>query len=175
MDINQDGVLDLDDRTVIGSPYPDFTFGWSNNFSYRNFDLSFFIQGVQGVDIHNVLAKYTAPRRITEVWPNGIYPRPGASQNTFTSNPLIGALDIQDGSFIRMSDLTLGYDIPLAKVSGIRAARIYVSAKNLFTITSYDGYNPDVNSTVSTTFVRGVDSGAYPTARTFIFGIRLGF
>ena len=175
VDINQDGVVDLDDRTVIGSPYPDFTFGWSNNFSYRNFDLSFFIQGVQGIDIHNVLGKYTAPRRITEVWPNGKYPRPGASQNTFTPNPLIGALDIQDGSFIRMSDLTLGYDIPLAKVSGIRAARIYVSAKNLFTITSYDGYNPDVNSTVSTTFVRGVDSGAYPTARTFIFGIRLGF
>ena len=177
-DRDKDGEITMEDRTVIGDPYPDLTLGWNNQFKYRNFSLRIFLQGETGMDVYNVNDKYTARRRITDVWdpetkPDGKWPRPNADQATIPGRP-ITSMDLQDASYIRVKNVTLGYDIPSEDVGFLRRARVYVTGKNLITITDYHGYSPDVNSAVQSTFARGIEAGAYPTARIFTAGIKIG-
>lgn len=182
-DKNGDGKISFgEDRTIVGDPNPDFIFGWTNNFSYKNFDLSVYLNGSVGGDVYNVLRAET---NIVSVWgnqrkevmdrwtatnPNGTYPRAHVlvNQNLLQSDFLI-----EDGSFLRVQNVTLGYTIP--KVSFLRSLRVYATAQNLLTITGYSGYNPEVNSQGQNNLQMGVDYNAYPAARSFIFGVNIGF
>ena len=148
----------------------------------KNFDLSVYINGSVGNDIYNVLRAET---NIVSAWgnqraevkdrwtvnnPNGKYPRAHVlvNQNLLQSDYLI-----EDGSFLRIQNVTLGYTFP--KVSFLRSLRIYATAQNLLTITGYSGYNPEVNSQGQSNLQLGVDYNAYPTARSFILGVNIGF
>ncbi|MEP3389130.1 MAG: TonB-dependent receptor [Reichenbachiella sp.] len=177
LDLNGDGILDGEDREVIGNPNPEFTLGWNNNFSYKGFDLTLFLQGAFNYEVYNMLDQYSVQRRITDVWdennnPDGIYAPAGASNNTVPSSGIFD-YELQDASFIRLRNATLGYNFQ--NVPGVRNLRLYVTGKNLFTITDYRGYNPDVNSFASTTFGRGIEAGAYPTSKVYTIGVNVTF
>ena len=181
-DLNGDGVITAaGDRTFIGNPNPAFTYGITNTLGYKNVDLSFFIQGVQGNDVYNI------NRFITE---SALY---GANNGTTrllgrwtgagTSNDVPRAIDsdpnnnlrvsthfIEDGSFVRLKNLTLGYTLPKSIMSRIAATQIrfYVTAQNLVTLTKYTGYDPEVSAS-------GIDLGIYPQTRVFLGGLNIGF
>lgn len=183
VDKDGDGKISFgEDRMIVGDPNPDFIFGWTNNFSYKNFDLSIYINGSVGNDIYNVLRAETnivstwgnQRKEVLNRWtasnPNGKYPRAHVlvNQNLLQSDFLI-----EDGSFLRVQNVTLGYTFP--KVSFLRSLRVYATAQNLLTITGYSGFNPEVNSQGQSNLQMGVDYNAYPTARSFILGVNIGF
>ncbi|RYE36468.1 MAG: TonB-dependent receptor [Sphingobacteriaceae bacterium] len=190
-DQNGDGKVDINDRTVIGHGLPDFTYGFTNTFNYKNFDLSILMQGVQGVSIingnnrqtitgnnnQNSLASYyknyfdpATPDRDVE------YPSPLSGGFVGTGNALTQK-SVENGSYLRVRNITLGYRLGNAALSKIfiKSARIYLTAQNPILITKYTGYNPEANISGSNPITPGVDQGAYPAARTFIAGINFGF
>jgi TonB-linked SusC/RagA family outer membrane protein len=186
-DINGDGVIDTDDRTVIGNPHPDFTFGWQNSFSYKNFDLNIFIQGSYGNDIFNAVDRaLTAGNRtftnqltsVLDYWsldnPNGSQPRLARND---TPNINISDRYIEDGSYVRLQNLTFGYNLPSQFISkfGLDNFKVFVGAQNLVTLTAYSGYDPEVGVLNQNPLLMGVDNGRYPTARTFTLGVNLDF
>ncbi|KOS08248.1 TonB-dependent receptor [Flavobacterium akiainvivens] len=187
-DINGDNKIDASDRTVIGNPHPDFTFGFTNNFKYKNFDLSIFMQGSVGNDIMNLTwrngtsnaqlyqnaladaANYWTPQNTdTNI------PRPIGT----TSNPNIQVSSryIEDGSYLRIQNLTLGYSVPFDIINKIKLSRVrvYGSVQNLHTFTNYSGYDPEIGSFNQNVLLSGVDNGRYPTPRTFSVGINVEF
>ncbi|MFC4209598.1 SusC/RagA family TonB-linked outer membrane protein [Pedobacter lithocola] len=188
-DINGDGVIDPKDRTIIGDPNPDFTLGLNLNVSYKNFDVSAFIYGVQGNDIFQATRYFTdfpsfdgaKSTRLLDAWSpsntSSLIPSAyaGASDLEFASSSYY----IQNGSFVRLKNLQIGYSIPTAKTFGSKVAinrfRVYVSATNLFTITKYTGMDPEVSQITDTFSAPGVDQGVYPTPRQFLIGINVGF
>lgn len=175
------------DRTILGNYNPDYTIGLFNSFSYKNFDLSFMIQCVQGFEIFNSAktfllngegwgngAKDLYKNFFSESNPNGKYARPSVA----TADKLYekSSYMVEDGSFIRFNNITLGYNFPktsIAKV-GLKGLRVYVTAQNPFTITKYSGYNPEV-STNSNALTPGIDYGAYPTKKSLAFGLNINF
>lgn len=182
-DQNNDGVIDAEDRTILGDPYPDFTWGLNNEFSYKNFDLSIFVEGVHGVDLFNVqLANTYSPfnesrNRFAEPivnrwtvdnptndWPSFVNPSSygGDLTNTFT---------IQDASFIRLKNITLNYNFNLSQNKFIRNLNMYISGQNLAILTDYIGFDPDLSGTGNSKF----DFNSYPTSKTFLMGINVGF
>ncbi len=182
-DKNNDGKISFgEDRTIVGDPNPDFIFGWTNNFSYKNFDLTMYFNGTYGNDIYNVLRAETdivsvwgnQNRAVLDYWTpsnvNAKYVRPHVlvNQNMLQSDYLI-----EDGSYIRLQNLTLGYKIQ--KSSFFESLRIYVTGQNLFTLTNYSGYNPEVNSSGQSNLQLGVDYNAYPASKSFILGVNIGF
>lgn len=182
-DKSGDGKISFgEDRMIVGDPNPDFIFGWTNNFTYKDFDLSIYINGSVGNDIYNVLRAETnisstwgnQRKELLDRWtptnPNGKYPRAHVLVN---QNMLQSDFLIEDGSYLRVQNVTLGYNVP--KVAFLRSLRVYVTAQNLFTITGYSGYNPEVNSQGQSNLQMGVDYNAYPTARSFVFGVNIGF
>lgn len=181
-DLTGDGQVTSSDRDYIGDPNPDFTYGLTNTFSYKNFNLSVLIQGSQGNDIFN------ASRIETE----GMYD--GKNQNTrvldrwrrpgmVTTIPKAGYdmkisdYFVEDGSFMRIKDLTLSYNVSPSKMKklGISKLQPYISGSNLLTITKYLGFDPEVNQWGSSGAVQGIDWGTYPQTRTFIVGLNLEF
>ena len=189
-DANGDGVFDLSsDRTVTGSYFPKYTFGFTNNFAYRGFDLSFAIQGVQGHKILNLLRRYVYNmegngnlfRGALDRWQspenpgNGIVNR--ANRLSSGSNGEISTWHIESGSYVRIRTITLGYTLPTTLLQRIRVtrARLYVTAQNPFTFTKYLGYNPEVNSRPDSALSSGEDYGTYPLPRTTSVGINLSF
>lgn len=176
-DINKDGKLTADDRTKIGDPNPDFTAGLNNTFTYAGFDLGIFLQWVYGNDIFNgtriylesgtgednqttaILRRWRKPGDITDV------PRVG---DTYKSSRFI-----EDGSFLRVKNLTLGYT--LKNKRGFKQARIYLSAQNLLTFTQYSGMDPEVNYAGGDNLRLGTDFFTYPQVRTISLGINLEF
>ncbi len=185
VDVEPDGTIDASDRTWIGNPYPDFIFGWNNTFRYKAFSLTTFIMGTVGNDVFNItdarrsvlsssLALNHSYKRFKDRWssenPDGSQPRAGWTAGVWSIDPYV-----EDASFIRLRTLQLGYDIPVKNVSLIRNAFIYISGQNLFTITNYNGYNPEVNSVSQNNLIQGVDMGAYPLARTYLLGIKVEF
>jgi len=188
-DINGDGVIDPKDRTIIGDPNPDFTVGLNLNASYKNFDIAAFIYGVQGNDIFQATRYFTdfpsfdgaKSTRLLNAWspsnPSSLIPSAyaGASDLEFASSSYY----IQDGSFLRLKNIQLGYSIPTTKAFGanspISKLRVYVSATNLFTITKYTGMDPEVSQITDTFSAPGVDQGVYPSPRQFLIGINVGF
>jgi len=188
-DINGDGVIDPKDRTIIGNPNPDFTYGINLNASYKNFDISAFLYGVQGNDIFEATRYFTdfpsfdgaKSVRLLNAWSptntSSLIPSSyaGASDLEFASSSYY----IQKGSFLRLKNLQIGYSIPTAKVfgqnSGISKLRVYVSTSNLFTITKYTGLDPEISQIVDTFTAPGVDQGVYPSPRQFLIGINVGF
>ena len=187
-DINNDGSITIEDQTVIGDNYPDFTYGISNTISFKGFDLNVLLQGVQGVEVLN-LAKRTPYRDIgasfSSYWKSPAEPgdgrnfQPGESSN----NRLISSWYVEDASYFRIKNVTLGYRLPsklFGRTDVVQDARLYMNIQNLHTFSKYTGYNPDVNTTegnpyISSSLTPGIDYGSYPFIRTITFGLNLVF
>jgi len=184
-DINGDGVVNAADRTFIGNPNPKFTYGLNNTFSFKGFDLNIFLQGSQGNDVYNLNRYYLegglaaasnagtiALDRWTPTNTNTTIPR--AVFNDPNQNNRISSHYIEDGSYMRIKLLTLGYSLPASVLSAVHSQRIrvYVSAQNLLTVTKYTGFDPELGNQGNSF---GVDRGIYPQARVFLAGVNLGF
>lgn len=184
VDRNGDGVVTTTDKHNLGSAQPKFTFGFSNTLNYQHFDLSFFFQGSYGNKIFNLLQQkleiptlsLNASATLLDRWspsnPNGAFPKA-------TNAPVPQVIDkyIEDGSYAKLKNITLGYTLSQGIISRIHAKqlRVYVSAQNLFTITSYSGYDPEVNFYDSDNTKQGIDYGVYPPSRTFLAGLNVTF
>lgn len=188
-DINEDGKIDSEDRTIIGHASPDFIFGLTNNFAWKGFDLSIFFQGSVGNDLLNMtrmnlewkrtpdaLNRWTSTHTDTDIPRNGFY----YSQYGGYINDHF----IENASFLRLKNLTLGYTIPFKKV--VSSCRVYGSIENLFTITGYSGWDPEVDtkaneaaqssgSQQNANAGAGLDFNAYPAMRTFTVGLNITF
>ncbi|WP_295178126.1 TonB-dependent receptor [uncultured Christiangramia sp.] len=184
-DINGDGLINNDDRTVIGNPHPDFTFGFQNNFSYKNFDLSLFLQGSYGNDIFNAVKRtLTAANSyyvnqspsVLDYWSID-NPNAGAPRLARNDTPNINISDryIEDGSYLRIQNLTLGYNLSSSTTDqlGLRKLKVYGSVQNLYTFTNYSGYDPEVGAYNQNALLLGVDNGRYPSPRTFSIGLNV--
>lgn len=185
-DINGDGIIDSNDRTIIGRGLPIHTGGFTNNFTYKGFDLSIFFQWSYGNDIMNAnrlffenvdgkrelnqFASYAD--RWTPENPDSDIPASTSS----SSNRVISSRIVEDGSFLRLKTLTLGYTFPKARVakSGLSNVRLYLAAQNLWTLTNYSGYDPEV-SVRNSALTPGLDFSSYPRTYTISFGVNLGF
>lgn len=182
------GTLNNDDRTIIGSPHPDFIWGWNNDFKWKNFDVNLFFQGSQGNDILSyTLMELDLMAGINNATTNAL--NRWTPQNTDTDVPkaLVGRTRrvstrwIYDGSYVRLKNLSLGYNLPASVLRelGLSKLRIYVSAQNILTITNYPGYDPEVNynTSGSTNGNRnlGLDYGSYPNAKSYTLGVNIGF
>lgn len=171
-DTNGDGRINSYDRTVLGSVQPKFVYGLSTQFTYRGFDLSASFAGSYGNKLYNALGRrleetgdsYNVLTTVAGSWTpeNGSQTLPLASKTRPFS--YIDSRYVQDASYLKLKNLTIGYRLQLPKTFPV-GVRLYASATNLFTITPYKGYDPEVSS--------GTDSGAYPSARTFAFGVNL--
>lgn len=191
-DVDGDGRVTAADRTIIGSPHPDFTAGLDLGFRWRDFDLSATLFGTFGNEIFDVQKEFyvfrnfsTNVRRdlLTDSWtpenPDAKYPRLDVSDSYSRA---ISSFYVEDGSYVRMRSLQLGYNVPATMVRWVPAARVYVQAENLFTITGYDGLDPALPA--ANVFgpagdirdqYRGVDRGTYPSSRTFSIGLVTSF
>ncbi len=220
-DLNSDGVIDENDRTNLGSPFPKFTFGWSNTFRYKNFDLNIFVSGSVGNKVMNYLKMKLT--HMNSLWTNqlasvsdraqlvAIDPDKDYSQgvdrgdgtliynwydditnitvaNPETSTPRATLSDpndndrisdryVEDGSYLRMKNITLGYTFPKRLIQnwGLENVRIYTNIQNVFTITGYDGYDPEVGVSTASANVVGLDNGRYPSPTTCSFGLNITF
>lgn len=185
-DFDGDGEITPKDRQIIGNANPDFIFGIGNDFSYRNFDLSFLFQGTYGNDIMNLMKVYFSevPGKSNNIGGAFSYVKEywrgeGTSDSQQAINKPVGPVSnrfIEDGSYIRLKNLTFGYTLPkeLTNKWGISNLRFYLSGQNLFTITGYSGYDPEVNSR-SGNLTLGYDAGSYPALRSYTFGLNLTF
>ena len=182
VDIDGDGRLTPDDRTMIGNPTPDWTFGLNANFDYKNFDLSFLVIGTYGNDVFNGIRRRDLndtnlstdmlDRWTGEGTSNTI---PRFSFSDPNRNNRISDLYIEDASFVRLKNIQIGYTLPMNILNRIKARsmRVYVSAENLFTLTGYSGADPEIGALSS--FDIGIDRGIYPQARTFRLGTSISF
>lgn len=181
-DVNKEGVISASDRTYIGDPNPDFTFGLTNNFSWKGFNLNILLQGSVGNDIYNVSrmeteGMYDGKNQSTKVldrWrvPGQITNVPKAGWNIKNSSYFV-----EDGSYLRVKSVSLSYDVPRKIISklGINRLQPYFTASNLLTWTSYSGMDPEVNQYGNNGAVQGIDWGTYPLNRSFVFGLKLEF
>jgi len=177
-DVSGDGVYnESTDRTVLGNGLPQFIFGLTNNFSYKGFDLFFFLQGVQGNKIYNTYRTYIDPQYnhlksyYTNHW-TAANPSNKVGGIRQWVLPAVSDFGLESGSFIRLKTVTLGYQLP--KLSpAIRKARIYISVQNAFTLSNYTGYDPEVNGDFNSNTSYGVDNFNYPPARTYLAGLSI--
>lgn len=181
-----DGVVDAFDRTIIGSPHPDFIYSFSLNATFKNFDVVMFFNGSQGNDLYEVTRQFTdfglfggaISTRLLDAWSptnkDSKIPSPYATRPAYEMNS--NSYYVQDGSFFRMRNLQFGYNFG-EKILGnyIKNLRVYVSATNLFTITKYSGMDPEVSQLSSTFSAPGVDSGIYPVSRQYLIGASVTF
>lgn len=185
-DVNGDGVTDTADRTKIGSPHPDFTYGVNLNADYKNFDISFFFQGSQGNDLWNYNKIFTDygfffnGNRSTRTLdarsasnPNGSFVALSATSQNNEDEP--NSSYVEDGSYLRLKNATIGYTLPNSILEnwGIGSLRVYVNASNLFTITKYEGFDPEVIPEDNLTL--GLDRRINPIARIITFGANVKF
>ena len=189
MYLGKDGTLSstpkLSDRTIIGDPNPAFTYGMTNNFSYKGLSLSVFLQGSQGNQIYNVSrmeteGMYDAKNQSVAVldrWerPGMVTYMPRATQQK--TNMLSSTRFIEDGSYLRLKSLTLSYDLAgkTLKKIGITKLQPYFTAQNLLTLTKYKGFDPEVNQYGGDAKVQGVDYGTYPQSKSYVVGINVEF
>ena len=185
VDANNDGVINDDDRVFQGSPFPDFTFALNGNMRYKNFDLSIGLQGGLGNKIYNATRQtledvtkgsnflascldYWTPENKNASHPRLTWDDPNRNTRAESDRYL------ENGSYLRLRSVQLGYTFPQTWFKGaIQHARVYINAENLFTITSYSGYSPDVNADNAN--YRGFDNFIYPTNRTFMLGLNVTF
>ncbi|MDF1548113.1 MAG: TonB-dependent receptor [Bacteroidales bacterium] len=179
-DLNNDGVINDDDRTYLGNPNPDIIFSMNNTFTYKGFDLNIYLQGVYGNKIFNANRLYTEAMAVSHNqtketlyrWtgegtsndmPRAVYNDP--NKNNRASNRFI-----EDGSYLRIKNITFGYTFSKEILGRIKlsSARVYASAQNLYTFTKYKGIDPEVS-------VNGIDNNIYPVTRTFSLGVNIGF
>ena len=207
-----DGIINDYDKTIIGSPLPDFTFGWTNTFRYKNFDLSIFINGSYGNDVYNYTGRTLTHmnsawtnqlntvmgRAILEpIDPDKVYADgsmwyddvtnvrvanpgatiPRATLNDPNDNDRHSDRYVEDGSYIRLKNISLGYTFPKKTVSklGLTNLRLYANVQNLLTITGYDGYDPEVGASTQSANAYGIDNGRYPSPTVYSFGLNISF
>jgi hypothetical protein len=188
VDQNKDGLIDEKDLTFIGSPHPNFTFGFNNTFKYKGFDAAVFIQGSQGNKILNLTRRAaTKNQRLYEnqlaeaadFWTpdnvNAQYPRPDGADGH--PNLEISDRYVEDGSYIRLQNITFGFSLPSDVISKVKITklRFYGGLQNLYTFTKYTGYDPEVGSYNQDALLSGIDSGRYPTNKSFTFGLNVEF
>ncbi len=184
VDVNGDGVLNEDDRTIIGDPTPNWTYGFNFNAAFQGFDLVLFGQGVWGNDVYNATRRFDLPKanftadalgRWTGEGSSDLYPRlnladgdPGSGNQNLTRS---SDFWVQNGAYFRIKTLQLGYTLPKAitENAGISKARVYVSANNLLTLTGYKGFDPEIGAG------NGVDKGIYPQPRFYLMGVNVTF
>lgn len=179
-DLNGDGTITSSDQTITGNPNPNFIFGFSTNLSFKGFDLSAFLSGSQGNDIYNLsrlsfenpLGQRNLLKGVVNRW------SPTNPSNQYVSAAQGGRLPVssyyvEDGSYIRCKNLTLGYTLPAIKE--VQNIRVYVSGNNLFTLTNYSGFDSEVNTFAGSNTVIGIDNFVYPQARSFLGGIQVTF
>lgn len=181
-DISADGKIDPDDRTIIGDPFPDFTFGLTNDFSYGRLGLNVFIEGSYGNDMFHVTRVDSEnpieflrnrQRYVLDRWTTQ---NPTGKNPSFITNDVSKAMNsrvIEDASYLRLKYLRIHYDFPQPRWNFISSLSVYAVAHNLFTITNYTGYNPDVSVLGSNNF--RADYYNHPLARMFTFGINVKF
>ena len=186
-DLNGDGIINQDDKTKIGDPNPDFIYGLNSFMSYKGIELSIFFEGSQGNDLVNFSAvdnsldygygcnmlKKVYGNNWTPENPNAKYPKVTRDQKMLFSDRLV-----ENGSYLRLKNIELGYNLPVRKwnLNWLQKLRVYVSAQNLLTITNYSGWDPEVNSQGSANSIgQGIDHYSYPTAKSYTFGINVSF
>ncbi|GGZ30532.1 SusC/RagA family TonB-linked outer membrane protein [Echinicola pacifica] len=186
-DQNQDGVIDLNDRVVLGDPFPDFSLGFSNSFTYKHFTLDIFLQWINGIqtldanvteslyptnEYRNRIAEYLinrwTPENPTNEYPSGVNP------TAYGGDYIINSMTVKDASYIRLKTITLGYDFPLNGSKIFRNINAYAAVDNLFTITDFEGFDPDASAT-GTGSVSKVNYNSYPLSRTLRFGLNVTF
>lgn len=188
VDQNKDGKIDANDRTILGSAQPKFTWGLGNNLSYKNFELSFFFQGSEGnkmanfnnLDLlnfngqQNVLAD-AGLNRWTPENPGNKYPR-AVSAGSLDVGVVSSAI-VEDASYIRLRNVTLSYNLASGMISkiGMSNLRLYISGTNLLTFTNYSGYDPEANTFGQSTTLLGLDLGGYPQAKVYQIGLSASF
>ena len=179
-DTDNNGTITSDDRTKIGKGTPDWSFGATFNAEWKGFDLSVFVQGVSGVDVFDAtyrqdIASGNFPTWVLSRWTGeGTSNRVPILKQGDSKNWVVSDLYIQDGSYLRLKNLTLGYTLPrnLTQKIGISRLRVYAMAENLFTWTKYWGFDPEIGTSGTSL---GVDYGVYPQARTYTIGFNLNF
>ena len=185
-DLNGNGYIDEGDRTIIGNPNPKLIYGFNTSLKYKNLSLSVVFSGSYGNDIFNFNSSVETASNVTkhniiraayyDAWrpdnPNARYPALDKMENSdfkkFTS------LYIEDGSYLRLSDVSLSYLIPVKK-KGLRSVTLTASVANAYVFTKYSGWDPDVNTYGTNVKKMGIDGGSYPSCRTFSFDVRLSF
>ncbi|MEH0152548.1 TonB-dependent receptor [Limibacter armeniacum] len=183
-DLNGDGVIDSKDITEIGNATPDFIFGFTNTFKYKRFTLMVNTQGSVGNDLvnfnkfnlENLSGTTNASSAVLDRWtpenPTNDMPKADATPPT----NVLSSAQVEDGSYWRIKNLKLGYDLPenITNKAGMTSFHVYASVQNLYTLTNYTGFDPEVNMFSSVTSM-GADYGSYPTARTFLIGANITF
>jgi TonB-linked SusC/RagA family outer membrane protein len=188
-DINNDGIIDAEDRTIIGSPHPDFVYSFNLNTTYKNFDFMMYFYGSQGNDLYEATRYFTdfgvfkgqKSTRLLDAWSptNTGSTIPSLTNDASGYEYASSSYYVQDGSFLKLKNLQLGYNIPTQKLfnenTSFHKLRVYLGVTNVFTITKYKGLDPEISATSSDYPALGVDFGIYPQARQYILGISLGF
>ena len=182
VDINGDGKIDGDDRTNIGNPFPDFTIGWNLSLEYKGFDFNSFVYASVGNEVYRAYERNLA---MTNKFRSVLGRWTGSGSTNEATNPRYSFIDannntrvsdryVEDGSFIKIKNLQLGYNFSSAALrkANISKLRIYAQARNAFTFTKYTGFDPEISGGI---FDTGIDRGAYPQARSFAIGLDLKF
>lgn len=183
-DLNGDGTIDDQDQTFIGNPYPDLVYGITAGVEYKGFDFSFFMLGNQGQDIYKAYIRPDAinvnkPASFTNSWTSSNTNTSVARSNLFGSNnghDQISDYYIEDGSFLKLKTITIGYTLPKRISNYLKASKIrfYVTAQNLFMITNYSGIDPEIGQSSAGAFLDvGIDRGFYPQPRTILGGFQI--
>lgn len=187
VDQNHDGVIDSNDKVVLGSAQPKFTYGFSSTLNYKNLDFSFIFQGSYGNKLYNAFQHtleatsiyYNAAASLRDRWtpanPSNTVPR--AINTPFLT---VDSRYIEDASYLRLKNVTLGYTLPFkaGKSPNRLKLRVFASAQNLLTVTKYRGYDPEASyygGDETNGLYQGIDIGAYPSAKIFTFGINLTY
>jgi TonB-linked SusC/RagA family outer membrane protein len=185
-DVNGDGVFNAEDQKIMGSAEPDFQGGFTNTLNYKGFELRAFLQFSVGNDIYNnnrgftehfgyaynhttkALDAWTPDNTDTDVYRSSWF---DSNQNTRDSD-----LFIENGSYLRLKNLTLSYNLPVDLIDriGLRSLRVYATGQNVFTITDYSGLDPEINTFDGSNTALGTDFFVYPQARSFVFGVNIG-
>ena len=189
-DVDGNGIIDDNDKRVIGTPHAKFTYGFGLNTSYKSLDLRASFNGSQGNQVLDGQDYYLfnmegSGNQYVEAagrYRNAANPGSGevyraSRAGTQSNSTRLSTFYIQDGSYLRMTNLTLGYTFPKAVASNLKVSniRLYASVDNVFTITDYKGYNPEVDYSGGSNLTPGVDYGNYPLARTYNLGVKLTF
>ena len=182
VDINGDGKIDGDDRTEIGNPFPEFTIGWNLSLEYKGFDFNSFVYASVGNEVYRAYERNLA---MTNKFRSVLGRWTGSGSTSDATNPRYTFIDannntrvsdryVEDGSFIKIKNLQLGYNFSSAALrkANISKLRIYAQARNAFTFTKYTGFDPEISGGI---FDTGIDRGAYPQARSFAIGLDLKF
>ena len=189
-DVNEDGVVNDDDATFIGSPHPRFSFGFNNTLTLKGFDLSIFLQGMEGVQVMNFFRRSAAGlsarfnNQLVEVL--DYYDAEAGRTDTDVPRPVAGSDNpnlkvssrfVEEASFLRLQNISLGYTLPQALLDRtvLSRLRLYASVQNLYTFTRYSGYDPEVGSYNQRATLTNVDNGRYPLPRTFTLGLNVSF